>query len=109
MDFLLEYELTNEDIDLIKSNNTETVLKNVEMNKKNVRKVIDYLLELGVTKESIRELFIHQIGIFHRTKKELEQVFDEYEIDSIVKSINYDVNDRILVKRDCFLKKCVIK
>ena len=44
MDFLLEYELTNEDIDLIKSNNTETVLKNVEMNKKNVRKVIDYLL-----------------------------------------------------------------
>ena len=92
MDFLLEYELTNEDIDLIKSNNTETVLKNVEMNKKNVRKVIDYLLELGVTKESIRELFIHQIGIFHRTKKELEQVFDEYEIDSIVKSINYDVN-----------------
>ena len=92
MDFLLEYELTNEDIDLIKANNTETVLKNVEMNKKNVRKVIDYLLELGVTKESIRELFIHQIGIFHRTKKELEQVFDEYEIDSIVKSINYDVN-----------------
>ena len=92
MDFLLEYELTNEDIDLIKSNNTETVLKNVEMNKKNVRKVIDYLLELGVTKESIRELFIHQIGIFHRTKKELEQVFDEYEIDSIVKSLNYDVN-----------------
>ena len=92
MDFLLEYELTNEDVDLIKSNNTETVLKNVEMNKKNVRKVIDYLLELGVTKESIRELFIHQIGIFHRTKKELEQVFDEYEIDSIVKSINYDVN-----------------
>lgn len=92
MDFLLGYELTNDDIDLIKKENTETVLKNVEMNKKNVKKVIDYLLELGVTKESIKELFIHQIGIFHRTKKELEQVFDEYEIDSIVKSINYDVN-----------------
>ena len=92
MDFLLEYELTNEDIDLIKKENTETVLKNVEMNKKNVKKVIDYLLELGVTKESIKELFVHQIGIFHRTKKELEQVFDEYEIDSIVKSLNYDVN-----------------
>ena len=92
MDFLLEYELTNEDIDLIKSNNTETVLKNVEMNKDNVKKVIDYLLELGITKETLKELFIHQIGMFHRTKKELEQVFDEYEIDSIVKSLNYDVN-----------------
>ena len=92
MDFLLEYELTNEDIDLIKKENTETVLKNVEMNVQNVKKVIEYLLELGITKETLRELFIHQIGMFHRTKKELEQVFDEYEIDSIVKSLNYDVN-----------------
>ena len=92
MDFLLEYGLTEEDINLVKKENTKTVLKNVEMNKMNVRKVIDYLLELGVTKETLTDLFVHQIGIFHRTKKELEQVFDEYEIDSIVKSLNYDVN-----------------
>jgi hypothetical protein len=62
------------------------------MNKQNVKKVIEYLLELGITKETLIELLVHQIGIFHRTKKELEQVFDEYEIDSIVKSLNYDVN-----------------
>ena len=92
MDFLLEYGLTEEDIELVKGENTDTVIKNVIMNKKNVRKVIDYLLELGVTNETLKELFVHQIGIFHRTKKELEQVFDEYEIDSIVKSLNYDVN-----------------
>jgi len=92
MNFLLEYGLLEEDIELIKKNNSETVLKNIEMNKDNVKKVIDYLLELGITKETLKELFIHQIGMFHRTKKELEQVFDEYEIDSIVKSLNYDVN-----------------
>ncbi len=92
MDFLLEYGLTEEDIELVKGENTDTVIKNIIMNKKNVRKVIDYLLELGVTNETLKELFVHQIGIFHRTKKELEQVFDEYEIDSIVKSLNYDVN-----------------
>ena len=92
MDFLLDYGLLEEDIELVKKNNTETVLKNIEMNKENVKKVIDYLFELGITKETLRELFIHQIGMFHRTKKELEQVFDEYEIDSIVKSLNYDVN-----------------
>ena len=92
MDFLLDYGLTEEDIELVKKNNTETVLKNIKMNKDNVKKVVDYLLELGITKDTLKELFIHQIGIFHRTKKELEQVFDEYEIDSIVKSLNYDVN-----------------
>ena len=92
MDFLLNYDLVDEDIELIKKNNTETVIKNVIMNKENVTKVIEYLLELGITKDTLKELFVHQIGIFHRTKKELEQVFDEYEIDSIVKSLNYDVN-----------------
>jgi hypothetical protein len=92
MDFLLEYGLTEEELDLVKKNNTTTVLKNIEMNKTNIKKVIDYLLELGITKETLKDLFVHQIGIFHRTKKELEQVFDEYEIDSIVKSLNYDVN-----------------
>ena len=92
MDFLLDYGLLEEDLELIRKSNSEPVLKNVEMNVQNVKKVIEYLLELGITKETLRELFIHQIGMFHRTKKELEQVFDEYEIDSIVKSINYDVN-----------------
>ena len=92
MDFLLEYGLIDADIEYVKKNNSETVLKNVVMNKQNVKKVIEYLLELGITKETLIELLVHQIGIFHRTKKELEQVFDEYEIDSIVKSLNYDVN-----------------
>ena len=92
MDFLLEYGLIDADIEYVKKNNSETVLKNIEMNKQNVKKVIEYLLELGITKETLIELLVHQIGIFHRTKKELEQVFDEYEIDSIVKSLNYDVN-----------------
>ena len=92
MDFLFEYGLNVDDIELIKKENTAPVLKNIEMNKKNVKKVVDYLLELGVTKETIKDLFIHQIGIFNKKKKELEQVFDEYEIDSIVKSLNYDVN-----------------
>ena len=39
-----------------------------------------------------QKLFINQIGFFHKTKKELVDAFDEYEIDSIVKSLNYDVN-----------------
>ena len=89
MDFLLDYGLLETDLKLIRENNTEQVLKNVEMNKQNVKKVIEYLLELGITKETLKELFVHQIGIF---QKEIEQVFDEYEIDSIVKSLNYDVN-----------------
>ena len=92
MDFLNNYNFTKEDIELIEKSNTETVLNNVKMNAKNIIDVIEYLTSLGITKDTLRDLFIYQIGIFHRTKGELEQVFDEYEIDSIVKSLNYDVN-----------------
>ena len=98
MDFLLKYNLTNEDIEEIKNRNDEAIIKNVVLNKDNVIKVIDYLLEVGVNESVIKDLFIEQIGMFFRTKEEIADVFDEYEIDSIIKSLNYDVNTVDLIE-----------
>jgi len=36
--------------------------------------------------------------MFFRTKEEIADVFDEYEIDSIIKSLNYDVNTVDLIE-----------
>ena len=33
-------------------------------------------------------MFVLQIGMFHRTKEEIVSVFDEYELESIIKSLN---------------------
>ncbi len=98
MKFLLEYGLTNEDIEEIVNNNQESIIKNIELNKDNVIKVIDYLKEIGVGVNVLKELFIYQIGMFYRTKDEIKSVFDEYEIDSILKSMNYDVNTVDLIE-----------
>lgn len=98
MKFLLEYGLTNEDIEEIVSNNQESIIKNIELNKENVIKVINYLKEIGVGVNVLKELFIYQIGMFYRTKDEIQSVFDEYEIDSILKSMNYDVNTVDLIE-----------
>ena len=98
MDFLLKYNLTNEDIEEIVSRNNEAIIKNVTLNKDNVIKVIDYLLEVGVNETVIKDLFVEQIGMFFRTKEEIADVFDEYEIDSIIKSLNYDVNTVDLIE-----------
>ena len=98
MEFLLKYDLTNEDIKEITDRNGEAIIKNIELNKNNVIEVIDYLLEVGVDKNVIRDLFIEQIGMFFRTKEEIADVFDEYEIDSIIKSLNYDVNTVDLIE-----------
>ena len=98
MDFLLKYDLTNDDIEEITNRNGESIIKNVILNKDNVMKVIDYLLEVGVDKMVIKDLFVQQIGMFFRTKEEISDVFDEYEIDSIIKSLNYDVNTVDLIE-----------
>ena len=98
MKFLLEYGLSNEDIEEIVKNNQESIIKNIELNKDNVIKVVNYLKEIGVGINVIKELFIYQIGMFYRTKDEIQSVFDEYEIDSILKSMNYDVNTVDLIE-----------
>ena len=98
MEFLIKYNFTKKDIETIEKSITETELRNVKMNANNIVQVVDYLTSLGITKDTMRDLFIYQIGIFHRTKGELEQVFDEYEIESIVKSLNYDVNTTDMVE-----------
>ena len=98
MDFLSKYDLTSEDIREITERNGEAIIKNVALNKENVIEVVDYLLQVGVNKSVIKDLFVEQIGMFFRTKEEISDVFDEYEIDSIIKSLNYDVNTIDLIE-----------
>jgi len=98
MEFLYKYDLTEEDVREITERNGEAIIKNIVLNRDNVIKVIDYLLEVGVNMGVIKDLFVEQIGMFFRTKEEIVDVFDEYEIDSIVKSLNYDVNTVDLIE-----------
>ncbi len=98
MDFLNKYGITEKDINEITNRNGEAIIKNITLNKDNVIAVIDYLLEVGVNQSVIKDLFIEQIGMFFRTKEEIADVFDEYEIESIIKSLNYDVNTIDLIE-----------
>lgn len=98
MNFLLNYGFNDKDLDEIINSNDPSILYNVEMNKKNVLEVLDYLKEIGVNDNALKDMFIYQIGMFFRTKEEIKNVFDEYEMDSIIKSLNYDVNTVDLIE-----------
>lgn len=98
MDFLYKYGLNDDDIKEITERNGEAIIKNISLNKDNVIAVIDYLLEVGINQNVIKDLFVQQIGMFFRTKDEIADVFDEYEIESIIKSLNYDVNTVDLIE-----------
>ena len=90
MDFLKENGFSDSDIKDIIDNNYENILTNINSNHENVQTIIDYLLNIGVEKRTIKEIFMYQVGLFFKTKEEIEVSFDEYELESVVKSLNYD-------------------
>ncbi len=98
MNFLKEQGFTDKDIKDITDNNYENILENIKLNHENVQSIIDYLLGIGIERETLKELFMYQIGLFFKTKEEIQTSFDEYEIDSIVKSLNFDADSVELIE-----------
>ena len=90
MDFLKQKGFTDLEIKEIIDNNYENVLTNLNTNQSNVLEIVEYLLNIGVEKRTIKEIFMYQVGLFFKTKEEIEMSFDEYELESVVKSLNYD-------------------
>lgn len=97
MDFLKQLGYTEQDINDIKDYNYDYTLDNIIINKEKVEDIIEYLLSIGIERNTIKEIFIYQVGLFFKSKEEIKTSFDEYEIDSIVKSLNYDVNNIELI------------
>lgn len=97
MEFLLEFGLSNDDIKEIIDNNYQFILDNLVLNKDKVSEIINYLLGIGINIQAIKEIFMYQVGLFFKTKDEIKLSFDEYELDSIIKSLNYDVNNIELI------------
>ena len=97
MDFLKQLGYTDQDIIDIKNYNYDYIVENIIINKENVESIIEYLLSIGIERNTIKEIFMYQVGLFFKAKEEIKASFDEYEIDSIVKSLNYDVNNIELI------------
>lgn len=97
MDFLKQLGYTDKDIIDIKNYNYDYIMENISINKENVENIIEYLISIGIERSTVKEIFMYQVGLFFKTFDEIKASFDEYEIDSIVKSLNYDVNNIELI------------
>ena len=97
MEYLKEFGFNELEIKEIIDNNSSNIIENLILNRESISDIIDYLIGIGLQKDAIKEMFMYQIGLFFKTKNEIKTSFDEYEIDSIVKSLNYDVNNVELI------------
>lgn len=91
MDFLKKYNLTDEDITIIKNNNYEDIINVIIYNKNNVCAVIDYLLSIGIEIPTLAQMLSDRLDIFVKKVDKVQQKFEEYNIENIVTIINDDI------------------
>lgn len=91
MDFLKKYNLTDEDITIIKNNNYDDVINVIIYNKNNVCEVIDYLLSIGILVPTLAQMLSDRLDLFIRPVDSLRVSFDKFNISNLVTIINDDI------------------
>lgn len=91
MDFLKKYNITDEDITIIKNNNYEEVISAIIYNKNNVCEVIEYFLSIGIEIPTLAQMLSDRLDLFMKSKDDLALLFDKYNIDNLVTIINDDI------------------
>lgn len=91
MDFLKKYDITDEDINIIKNNNYEDIINVIIYNKNNVCAVIDYLLSIGIEVPTLAQMLSDRLDLFIKSVDEVMAGFDKYNISNMVTIINDDI------------------
>ena len=90
MDFLNNY-ITEEEINIIKNNNYETIINTIIYNKENVCEVIDYLLSIGIEKPTLAQMLSDRLDIFIKPVEEVKDSFEKFNVENMVIVINDDI------------------
>ena len=89
MKFLEKFGFEKKDIEELKENSTRALLKEIEAHKKLVGRNLEYLKLLGVT--NLCEIFINYHDMFLMDNSNFEEIFKQYEPDSLVEKLAKDV------------------
>lgn len=91
MEFLEKYNLTDEDINIIKNNNYDDVLNVIIYNKNNVCEVIDYMLSIGIDKSTLAQILSDRLDLFIKPVDSIKERFNKFNLNNLVTIINDDI------------------
>lgn len=90
MNFLREYDITDEVIEQIRENNDSSIIQSVIYNEQNVGKIINYFKEINI--EVIDELLISRPELFTVDISKIKSEINKYNVEILVNLINEDIN-----------------
>ena len=91
MDFLKKYDISDEDINIIKNNNYENIINVIIYNKNNVCEIIDYLLSIGIEVPTLAQMLSDRLDLFVQPIDDIKEAFDKFNVDNLVTIINDDI------------------
>jgi len=93
LEYLKEFNFKEEEIDCILKSNDLNIIKNLELMKKNVKEIINYLCDIGV--ENIYNIFENRIDLFLLPLSLIKQNFTKLDKDMLVHLLNNSISDLI--------------
>lgn len=91
MDFLKKYNISDEDINVIKNNNYDYIINTIIYNKNNVCSNIEYFLSIGIEVETLAQMLSDRLDLFMKSKEDLEKSFEKFNLDNLIAIINDDI------------------
>lgn len=90
MNFLREYDITDEVIEQIRTNNDSSIIQSLIYNEQNIGKIINYFKEINI--EVIDELLISRPELFTIDLSKIKSEINKYNVEILVNLINEDIN-----------------
>lgn len=90
MDFLLDYNISQETINMIKENHDDSMVFSVLCFKDNVLNVISYLQSIHVN--VIDSLLVNRLELFLIPVALIQERFENYNVFVLVQLLNEDIN-----------------
>lgn len=90
MNYLREFDITDDVIENIKNYNAEAVVQNLIYDEINVKEVIEFFKSINI--DVISELLISRPEIFTISSDKIKKEFNKYNINVLVNLINEDLN-----------------
>lgn len=91
MEFLKEYNFTDDDILEIMNSNHQAMVDYFIHNKKNVIQIIDYFKEIGISLN--KDMFKYRLDIFSRDVDNIKDNISMYNVSILVQLINDDITN----------------
>lgn len=89
LDFLKELGISEETINYINENNDSNIVFDVDCNKTECVKIIEYLKGIGI--KNIENILKYELQIFYKDEFRIKQIFNKYNnLDELVEAINED-------------------